>query len=57
MGTMVDRTHKELTIDDLAIITKTYHAWRGESKDGIYEDIAGYCKSATLAEIEKTTLN
>jgi len=53
MGTMVDRTHKELTIDDLAIITKTYHAWRGESKDGIYEDIAGYCKSATLAEIEK----
>jgi type I restriction enzyme M protein len=53
MGTMVDRTHKELTTDDLAIITKTYHAWRGESKDGIYEDIAGYCKSATLAEIEK----
>jgi type I restriction enzyme M protein len=53
MGTMVDRTHKELTTDDLAIITRTYHAWRGESKDGIYEDIAGYCKSATLTEIEK----
>ncbi len=53
MGTMVDRTHKELTTDDLAEITRTYHAWRGESKDGTYEDIAGYCKSATLAEIEK----
>jgi len=53
MGTMVDRTHKELTTEDLTIITKTYHAWRGESKDGIYEDVAGYCKSATLAEIEK----
>ena len=53
MGTMVDRTHKELTTDDLDEITRTYHAWRGESKDGTYEDIAGYCKSATLAEIEK----
>jgi len=53
MGTMVDRTHKELTTDDIAKITRTYHAWRGESKDGIYEDIEGYCKSATLADIEK----
>lgn len=53
MGTMVDRTHKELTTEDLAEITRTYHSWRGESKDGTYEDIAGYCKSATLAEIEK----
>ena len=53
MGTMVDRTHKELTTDDLAEITRTYHAWRGESKDGVYENIAGYCKSATLVDIEK----
>lgn len=53
MGSMVDRTHKELTADDLAEITRTYHSWRGETKDGSYEDIAGFCKSATLAEIEK----
>lgn len=53
MGTMVDRTHKELTEEDLALITKTYHAWRGESKDGDYEDVAGFCKSASLEDIQK----
>ena len=52
MGTMIDRTHKELTTDDLAEITRTYHAWRGEAKDGIYEDQAGFCKSASLDEIK-----
>lgn len=53
MGTMVDRAHKELTTEDLKKIAKTYHAWRGESKDGTYEDEAGYCKSSTLADIQK----
>ncbi len=36
MGTMTDRVHKELTTDDIAAIAKTYHAWRGEPKDGVY---------------------
>ena len=78
MGTMVDRTHKELTNDDIKTISNTYHAWRSEgvtlSKRGLeeevhgvlpenkgqegaeetsYEDIPGYCKSATLEEIQK----
>ena len=53
MGTMMDRTHKELTTEDISEITRTYHAWRGETKDGIYEDIAGYSKSATLEDIQK----
>jgi type I restriction enzyme M protein len=53
MGTMIDRTTKELTTEDLEKIAKTYHAWRGESKDGTYEDEAGYCKSASLADIQK----
>lgn len=53
MGSMVDRTHKELTNEDIAEITRTYHAWRGESKDGNYEDVAGYCKSGTIEEIQK----
>jgi type I restriction enzyme M protein len=30
IGSMVDRTHKELTSDDIAEIARTYHAWRGE---------------------------
>jgi type I restriction enzyme M protein len=52
MGTMADRTHKELTNDDLAKIASTYHAWRGEEKDGEYEDVAGYSKAASLDEIK-----
>ncbi|MBL3527523.1 MAG: SAM-dependent DNA methyltransferase [gamma proteobacterium endosymbiont of Lamellibrachia anaximandri] len=28
MGTMIDRTHKELTSDDIAEIAATYHNWR-----------------------------
>jgi len=52
LGTMIDRTHKELTSDDIAKIARTYHAWRGEAKDGSYEDVAGFCKAATLNEIK-----
>ena len=29
LGRMVDRTHRELTDDDIARIAETYHAWRG----------------------------
>ena len=53
LGRMVDRTHRELTDDDVARIAATYHAWRGESQAGEYADIAGYCRSAPLAEVRK----
>jgi len=53
MGTMVDKTHKKLTTEDIVEITRTYHSWRGEAKDGLYEDIAGYCKSTNLKDIQK----
>jgi type I restriction enzyme M protein len=52
MGEMVDRTHRELTDEDIEKIANTYHAWRGEKEAGEYEDVAGYCKSATLEEIQ-----
>ena len=51
MGSMISRTNKELTTDDIAGIARTYHAWRGEEKDGQYEDKAGYSKSSTLDDI------
>lgn len=51
-GTMTSRTLKELTKEDITEITRTYHAWRGERKDGNYEDVAGYCKSTTLDDIK-----
>ncbi len=53
MGQMVDRTHRELTAEDVTRIASTYHAWRGEKEAGAYEDIPGYCNVATLEEIRK----
>jgi type I restriction enzyme M protein len=49
MGVMVDRRHRELTEEEVQKIASTYHAWRGEG--GTYEDVKGFCKSATLEEI------
>jgi type I restriction-modification system DNA methylase subunit/very-short-patch-repair endonuclease len=81
MGRLVDRTHRELTDEDIARIADTYHAWRADaafnaktrrredatksarnqsvpgvsasSRLGVYSDIPGFCKSATLEEIRK----
>ena len=50
LGTLVDRTRKEFSDEDIAKIAGTYHAWRGE-KDAGYEDVPGFCKSAKLEEI------
>ena len=50
MGSMIDRTRRDLTDDDIERIASTYHDWR-DGKD--YEDIPGFCKSATLEEIQK----
>jgi type I restriction enzyme M protein len=53
LGRMVDRTHRELTDEEVARIARTYHGWRGEKDAGSYEDVPGFCKSATLGEIRK----
>ncbi len=53
LGRMVDRTHRELTDEDIRKIADTYHAWRGERDAGEYNDVPGFCKSATLEEIRK----
>ena len=67
LGTLVDRVHRELTDEDIAKITSTYHAWRGdpltpshlqgEGGDGgrtvEYSDIPGLCKSADLDLIKQ----
>ncbi len=49
LGEMIDRRHRELKEDDIQKISGTYHNWR--NKDGKYEDIQGFCKSAKLEEI------
>jgi type I restriction enzyme M protein len=53
MGTLVDRTHRELSDDDVAKIAGTYHAWRGDKDAGVYDDVPGFCKGAKLDDIRK----
>jgi type I restriction enzyme M protein len=48
LGYMVNRTQKNLSPEDIAKLSETYHAWR-EGKG--YEDVSGFCKSASLEEI------
>lgn len=58
LGAMIDRVHRELTDDEVQRLADTYHAWRGDlefcnpkSQLEAYEDIPGFCKSATKDEI------
>jgi len=52
LGTMVDRTERVFTADDLAKIADTYHLWRGtRTANEKYDDLPGFCYSATLDEI------
>ncbi len=53
LGSMVDRTHRELTDEDIARIALVYHAWRGEKETGKFEDVPGFCKSASIDDIRK----
>ncbi len=50
MGRLVDRTHRELTQEEIRQIADVYHAWkRGKG----YEDKPGWWKSATIEDIRK----
>lgn len=63
VGHMVDRTLRDFSFTpgdpetDIVKIADIYHAWRGEKdaikRRGKYEDIPGFCKSATLNEIKE----
>ena len=56
LGHMVDRAERALSDDDIARIANTFHAWRGTAsavEAGLtYDDVAGFCYSASLAEIK-----
>lgn len=55
LGYMKDRVLRDFSFDDIQKVADVFHAWKtGEAVNGmIYEDQAGFCKSATLAEITK----
>lgn len=51
MGTLINRRTRELTDEDIRKIADTYHNWKKDV--GSYEDIPGFCKSATLDEVRE----
>jgi type I restriction enzyme M protein len=51
MGQMVTRKNRELTDEDIERISAVYHSWRNIG--GKYEDIKGFCRSATFEDVEK----
>lgn len=55
LGYMKDRVLRDFSFDDIQKVADVFHAWKtGEAVNGmIYEDQAGFCKSATLEEITK----
>jgi type I restriction enzyme M protein len=64
IGSMISRTQKELTAEDISKIAATYHAWKselpypsgrraGDEGQSSYENIPGYCYSARLEDMRK----
>lgn len=50
LGYMKDRVLRDFTVDDIKKVADTFHAWQlGEG----YEDVAGFCYSASLDDISK----
>ena len=49
LGAMVTRKLRELSEDDIAQIAGTYHNYQN---DDSYQDVAGFCKVATIDEIK-----
>lgn len=57
-GCMKDRVLRDFTADDIKDIADTFHSWQGfstlgETEEGSYKDIPGFCKAVTLADITK----
>ena len=50
LGTMETRVLKVFTDEDIAKIAETVQSWKTGKG---YEDVAGFCKSASLEEIRK----
>lgn len=51
LGYMVDRVRREFREEDIESIAGAYHRWRNKDHDEAYEDIPGFCRSATLDDV------
>ena len=50
-GHLVSRKLRDFSEEDIASISEVYHKWR--KGDDSYEDVAGFCKSATIEEVKE----
>ena len=48
LGHMIDRKIRELSEEDLQLISSTYQNWRQGKK---YQDVLGFCKEATIEDV------
>ena len=51
LGELISRSQRQLTKEDIDKISCTYNTWRSRDKYTDYEDVAGFCKVASLEEI------
>ncbi|AGL00546.1 type I restriction-modification system subunit M [Desulfoscipio gibsoniae] len=51
MGHLINRRTRELSKEDIQKIAETYHNWR--NPDGNYEDIKGFCNSASIERVRE----
>jgi len=51
LGSKISRTQIELSDDEITRIAGAYHAWRKDTNSP-YEDVRGFCRSASIGEIE-----
>ncbi len=54
MGFLINRKNRDLSPEDIDLIAGTYHNWRTATGSAApYEDVAGFCKVATIDEVAK----
>jgi type I restriction enzyme M protein len=51
MGHLINRRTRELSKEDIQTIADTFHNWR--NPDGNYEDIKGFCNSASIERVRE----
>jgi type I restriction enzyme M protein len=51
VGHMIDRTHRDISADEIGSIAAKYRAWRAQ--DGEYKDEAGFCREVDKDEIRR----
>jgi type I restriction enzyme M protein len=51
LGHLINRRTRELSQEDIDLISDTYHNWR--NTDGNYEDVAGFCKAESIERIKE----